>query len=509
MLMHQLLTEGALRHPDRTAFVWVDRNKRLSYAQATDQMEHMAGALHELGVRKGDRVTVFAHNGMDYLLAMLGAWRIGAISALVNVKFKDELDYYLNDHRPSVIIYTHDMRAEVDTAVSRTPGVRHLVCMDGDQPGAHSLPHLLAQGFTPPADPGDEAAIAHLSYTSGTTGKPKGACLSHEPTVRASRCIAERLRLRAHDVSFGPTALSSSYQLVGNLLPALATGAQAHVMRFWTEKDGWEALEKAGASVFVGNPTVLEELRVESARRGRKPGALRMGLSGGGPVPPTLKRAWRDELRLPLVESFGQSELGGFMALGYPDLEPDDDKLLRVGPALPDKEVWMVDPQGRRLPPNAVGEIVLKGGFMWGYWGKPEKTLEVTHEGLLRTGDLGLIDGDGFVTMRGRRSELLHVMGQTWFPRDIEEALCRQPGVRQAALVGLPDDQQGHLPRAFVVAQDGITLDMRALKAAIAREVSLDISPLNIEQRDALPMTPTGKIAKAELRDTAIAAATA
>jgi acyl-coenzyme A synthetase/AMP-(fatty) acid ligase len=509
MLMHQLLTEGALRHPDRCAFVWVDRGKRLSYAQAAEQMERMAGVLGHLGVQKGDRVTVFAHNGMDYLLAMLGAWRIGAIAALVNVKFMNELAYYLDDHRPRAIIYTHDMRAAVDAAVAQVPGIEHLVCMDGAQPGALSLPELMAQGFSAPADPGDEAAIAHLSYTSGTTGKPKGACLCHEPTVRASRCIAERLRLTSSDVCFGPTALSSSYQLVGNILPGLARGAEVQVMRFWGEAAGWDALEAAGASVLVGNPTVLEELRAESARRGRVPGRLRLGLSGGGPVPPTLKRAWRDELRLPLVESFGQSELGGFMALGLPELESDDRKLLRVGPALPDKEVWMVDAQGRRLPPGQVGEIVLKGGFMWGYWGKPEKTREVTHEGLLRTGDLGLVDDDGFVTMRGRRSELLQVDGVAWFPRDVEEALCRQPGVRQAALVGLPDGRGGHVPRAFITSHEGAQPDSEALRRAIQGEVLVDLSRLRIELVAELPMTPTGKIAKAELRDAAIAAATA
>ena len=507
MLMHQLITDGAMRHPDKTAFVWVDRQARLSYAEAVTQMERMAGALAHLGVRKGDRVTVFAHNGMDYLLAMLGAWRIGAIAALVNVKFKDDLAYYLADHRPRVLIYTHDMRDAVLAAVAEVPGIEHLVCMDGAQPGAHALPELMAQGFAAPPDPEDETAIAHLSYTSGTTGKPKGACLSHEPTVRASRCIAERLRVRADDVSFGPTALSSSYQLVGNLLPALSRGATVHVMRFWTQAAGWDALEQAQATILVGNPTLLEELRTESALRGRAPGRLRMGLSGGGPVPPTLKRAWRDELRLPLVESFGQSELGGFMALGYPELEPEDSKLMRVGPALPDKEVWMMGHDGQRLPPGQLGEIVLRGGFMWGYWGKPGKTEEVTAQGLLRTGDIGLIDHDGHVTMRGRRSELLHVNGVSWFPRDVEEALCRQPGVRQAALIGLPAEGGGVgvRPRAFITCQAGAEPDLAQLKAAVQAEVAYDLTSMELVDIDELPMTPTGKIAKGDLLALAMA----
>lgn len=499
MLMHQLLLDGAARHPDATALRWVDRDRALSYAQSVEGMERMAGALASLGVSKGDRVSVFAHNGMDYLLAMLGTWRIGAISALVNVKFTHELAYYLGDHTPSVVIYTHDMAAPVKHAAAGVPSIRHLICMDGPQEGALSLPELMAADLAAPPDPSDEGAIAHLSYTSGTTGKPKGACLAHEPTVRAARCIAERLRIRREDVSFGPTALSSSYQLVGNLLPPLAKGAEVNVMGRWTQKTGWDAMDRLGATAFVANPTLLEEVLTESRGRGRPPGRLRFGLSGGGPVPPTLKIAWRDELKRPLVESFGQSELGGFMALGFPELEADDARIARVGQPLPDKEVRILAAGDGPAPVGEVGEIVLAGGFMAGYWNRPEKTEEATRGGWLRTGDLGFIDADGFVTMRGRRSELIEVDGTPWFPRDLEEAFCRVPGVRQAALIGIPDAALGKRPHAFVTLAEGSTADGDGLKAAVRGAVPYDITPLTVRVLDELPMTPTGKIAKADL----------
>lgn len=507
MLMHQLVLDGASRHPDHVALRWVDRDVALTYADAVAGMERMAGALAALGVAKGDRVTVFAHNGMDYLLAMLGAWRIGAIAALVNVKFADELPYYFADHTPSVVIYTHDMHAPVRGAAAGVPSIRHLVCMDGAQDGALSLPELMAAGLPAPPDPWDETAIAHLSYTSGTTGKPKGACLAHEPTVRATRCIGERLRLGGGDVSFGPTALSSSYQLVANLLPPLATGCTVNVMGRWTQATGWDVMDRLGATGFVANPTLLEEVLTESRLRGRAPGALRYGLSGGGPVPPTLKMAWRDELGLPLVESFGQSELGGFMAMGFPDLVADDAKIGRVGKPLPDKEVRIVDAADNPVPAGQIGEIVLRGGFMAGYWGKPEKTAETTRGGWLRTGDLGLIDADGFVTMRGRRSELIEVAGTSWFPRDVEEALCSLSSVRQAALIGIPDTALGALPCAFVTLVDGALADADALKAAIDGTVAYDLGPLTVRIATELPMTPTGKIAKGELAARAAAEA--
>jgi len=317
----------------------------------------------------------------------------------------------------------------------------------------------------------------------------------------ATRCIAERLRISADDVSFGPTALSSSYQLVGNLLPPLHRGATVHVMGRWTQPTGYDAIEAAGATMFVGNATLLGEILAESRTRGRVPGRLRFGMSGGGPVPPTLKLAWRDELRLPLVESYGQSELGGFVALGSPVLE-DARHFGAVGMPLPDKEVRILDGNGRILPVGEIGEVCLRGGFMHGYWGKPDKTAEALRGGWLHTGDAGLIDRDGYVTMRGRFSELIKVAGATWYPRDVEEALCRQPGIKEAAVVAVPDANLGERPIAFVIA-DAADINVKSLAAAIAAQVPYDTTSLTIRRVETFPMTPTGKIAKAELRQMA------
>lgn len=498
MLMQHLLLDAAARTPDRLAFRWVDRDRSLTYRQAVAAMEQYAGALHEVGVGKGDRVTVFAHNGLDYLMTMFGAWRLGAISALVNVRYADELDYYISDHSPKVIVYTHDMAEPVRRAVSAARGIRHLICMDGPQDGALSLPELLSARLPVPQDPGDESAIAHLSYTSGTSGKPKGACLSHEPTARACRCIAERLRITAADVSFGPTALSSSYQLVGNLLPPLSCGATINVARHWRRSSGWQAIDDLGVTMFMANPTLLGEVLIESRRRGRPPGKLRFAMSGGGPVPPTLKRSWRDELKVPLVESYGQSELGGFVALGEPAL-PSEADLNRIGRPLPDKEVRIFDDSDRVVACGGVGEIVLRGGFMSGYWNKPEKTAHALRGGWLHTGDAGTIDNDGYVTMRGRFSERVTVAGEVWFPRDIEEALALHSAVKEAAVIGIPDSRLGQQPKAFVTLVEGREALPEELHASIRGKVRYDLSLLEVTIIDSFPMTPTGKIAKVEL----------
>jgi acyl-CoA synthetase (AMP-forming)/AMP-acid ligase II len=499
MLFQQLLRDGAERTPDKVALHWVDRERSLTYAEAVAGMDRAAAALAGLGVQRGDRVGIFAHNGLDYLLAMFGAWRLGAVCALVNVQYADTLDYYVNDSKPKVLVYTGDHLGTIERHRASLSSVEQYVCMDGPQPGAHDWNAILAAAGTPPPETTSDSDIAHLSYTSGTSGNPKGACLAHEPTLRATKCIAERLRLTPDTVSFGPTALSSSYQLVANLLPTLSVGGTAAVMGRWTPSTGWEALDSLGADVLAANPTVLRDLLEESERRGGAPSALRIGVSGGGPVPPDLKQAWRDRLGRTLCESYGQSELGGFVGLWAADQPVSDERLASCGRPLPDKEVRALDDDGQPVGPGRLGEICLRGGFMAGYWERPEKTAETLRGGWLHTGDVGYVDEQGYVFMRGRLSERLTVNGEHWYPRDVEEVLMRDPAVREAALVGMPDGVLGQRPVAYVTARDGHAPDTQSLVESAHRELGRPLPNLSVEVLDSMPMTPTGKISKAQL----------
>src|SRR5262249_46085322 len=228
---------------------------------------------------------------------------------------------------------------------------------------------------------------------------------------------------------------------------------------------------------------------------------LRVGPAGGGPVASALKRAWRDELRLPLVESYGQSELGGFMALGEPTLVAGD-VLAPVGRPLPDKEVRVLDAGGKECAPGEVGEVCLRGGFMAGYWGKAEETGGTLRGGWVDSGGAGGMGWNGGLTVRGRVAELVTVAGRTWFTRAVQEALCGQPGVKEAAVIALPDAQLGQRPVAYVTLADG-AVDLDKLKAAIAPLVPYDLTAMTVKSLAAFPMTPTGKIAKAQLRESA------
>lgn len=297
MLLHQLLAEGAARNPDRTALGWVKRDRSLSYAEAAEATDRVAAGLAALGVERGDRVGVFAHSGLDYLLAMFGAWRAGATAALVDLGRAGELDRYFGDCRPKVVVYTHDYFETIDRHRAALGSVETYVCLDGAQPGAMDWAEILGCTQDPPADVADDGDIAHLSYSSDETGRPTGLCLSHEPACGAARALAERLGVGADDVSLGPTPLSGSDQMVVNLLPALSVGATCWVMNNWETEGGLEVVDRLGATVLAADATVLTAVRA-----GGLPASLRLVLAGESAVPADMKRAWQDDLGVPFGE---------------------------------------------------------------------------------------------------------------------------------------------------------------------------------------------------------------
>lgn len=303
MLLHHLLTRRAARHPDKTALGWVKRDRSLGYAEAAEATDRVAAGLAALGVARGDRVGVFAHSGLDYLLAMFGAWRAGATAALVDLGRAGELARYFGDCRPKVAIYTHDYFETIDRNREALGSVETYVCLDGAQPGAMDWAEILGCTEAPPADAAGDGDIAHVSYTPGATGQPEGVCLSHEPTYRAARVVAERLGIGADDVTLGPTPLSGVYHTVANLLPALSAGATCWVMNNWEAEGGLEVVDRLGATILAADRDVLTAARAEAeARSGGLPASLRLVLAGESAAPAELRRAWQDDLGVPVGE---------------------------------------------------------------------------------------------------------------------------------------------------------------------------------------------------------------
>ena len=496
---NEMLERMAMRLPKKTFLYWADKNRSITYAEGVESAGKVAGALAGLGIKKGDRVGIFAHNGLDYKLAMLGTWRLGAISCHINVLQAEDVAYFANNATPKVLIYTHDMFPIVDRNRDLMPSIQHYACMDGAQEGAKDWNALVAAAEpVPMADvSGDDAA--HLSFTSGSSGRPKGAVLAHGFTARSTNCIAERLGMTSADVTLGPTSPASSMGLVANLLPGIHRGAIIGMMSKWDASKGWDVMEERGVTLCTGNPLLFADLLHECRQRGRKPSELRAVISGGAPTPLDLKKAFADELDVCFVESYGQSELGGFVALGHQKPEADE-QLAAIGTALPDKEVRIMNESGQEVPIGEPGEMCLRGGYMLGYWDMPEKTAEVLRGGWLHTGDMGRMDAEGYITMLGRWSERIVSHGRAIFPRPMEEALYRHPAVHYAAVVGKIDAEAGELPKAVVALYPDREATPEELLSHCHAELGQEFSPVLVEIIPEMPMTPTGKIGRAQLQ---------
>jgi len=495
---NDMLRKAAWRQPDHEFIYWSDRSRKVTYAEGELQTQRAAGALYSLGVRKGDRVGIFAHNGLDYVIAMFAIWRLGAISSHISVLQKENLEYFVRDSSPKVLIYTGDMHDAIQVIKERECGVSHYICFDGPKDFSYGWADLLADAPEPPHVPVSALDAAHLSYTSGSSGAPKGALLGHGYTARATHTIAERLNLSSEDVSLGVTSLSSSFHLVANLLPGVHRAMSIGVRKQWDLAAGWQEMEDRAVTFFAGNPLVLGDLFKESTARGRAPKALTRCISGGAPLPPDLKLGFYENFGIHIVESYGQSELGGFLALGYPRKEQGA-RFYSIGPGLPDRETIVADEAGREQPVGEPGELLIRNDVMLGYWNNPDKTDAVIHDGWLHTGDMGVMDAEGYFTLLGRWSERIAIHGKIVYPRYMEEALLRHPAVHYAGVIARGDIAEGQIALGIVELYPDQVVTGEELKSHCVSILGAAAAPGQVLVIEKMPMTPTGKIGKQEL----------
>jgi acyl-CoA synthetase (AMP-forming)/AMP-acid ligase II len=497
MKLHEILERTAWKLGANT-FLF-DGDLSISYKEADRITGHIAGCLLSLGVQKGDRVAIFSPNSMNYVLAMFGIFKAGAIASLINILNADSLSYYVNDMKANVLFYSSDVVESVRNNRDKMPTVKHYICLDGKVDDSMGWDELTSSKPIEKNLEIDDQDPCHLSYTSGTSGRPKGCVLAHGPTARATNCIAERLSYRPQDTILCPTTLSSSFRLVASDLPGIHRGSSIGIMKTWNPYLALDIINQREVTVFVGNPIILKDLLDAAVNDGRLCSSLRMVLSGGGPVYKSLKESYQKYFKIPLVESYGQSELGGFVGLGYPKMVYNE-KISAVGPSLPDKEVKIVDEDDKEVPIGEPGEIILKGGFMLGYWQRPEETAYSLRNGWLHTGDAGKMDDDGYIYMFGRISERIKSGELNIYARMLEESMSNHQSIRQVAVIGVPDKELGEIPKAYVSLYPEIRVTEDKLMDYFRKNLG-KYSPKVIEIVDQMPMTPTGKISKRELEE--------
>jgi long-chain acyl-CoA synthetase len=485
------LTHTTNLHGARTALRLDGRS--LSFMALDDLSGRMATALRERGVEPGDRVGVMLPNVPEFAVAYYGILRAGGIVVPMNVLLKQrEVAYYLEDSEAGLILAWHDFASEAAAGATDT-GADCVVVRPGDF-------ERLPAGVEPRRDVDDRPAgdTAVILYTSGTTGRPKGAELTHANLARNVEAVARMFDLSAESVILGALPLFHSFGQTCTMNTAVATGACVTMLPRFDPDKALEIIERDRVTIFQGVPTMYNAMlhaeRADSVDTSR----LRMCNSGGAAIPVELIRAFEEKFGCAILEGYGLSETSPIASFNHPDRER---KPGSIGTPIEGVEMQVWDDDGEELPQGEVGEIVIRGhNVMKGYWQHPEATGEaITEDGWFHTGDMARVDEDGYFFIVDRKKDLIIRGGYNVYPREIEEVLYEHPAIQEAAVVGVPDEALGEEVGAAVVLKKGESLDTDELKAYVKDQVAAYKYPRKIWFEDELPKGPTGKILKREI----------
>jgi amino acid adenylation domain-containing protein len=507
VLVHDVLAEAAHQFPDRLALVGPSRP--LTYAELTRASDGIATWFQRLGVARGDRVAVMMENSVDLVTTLFGVLKSGAAYVAVNPTTKqDELAYVLSDCGVRVLVADARIASVVNPAVAAQPGPIDMVWAGAAPDGGPSTVELASVAATPgsPSDPFlIDADLAAILYTSGSTGRPKGVMLTHRNVHHSIWSIATYLDLGPDDVIAGVLQMSFGYGLFQALLAA-RVGATLLVERsFAYPYDVMSRLAEHRVTVVPGVPTIFATMLQMAPFDGLDLTSVRTLTNAAAAIPPAHIRRLQEVFpNAAFFSMYGQTEC---TRISYLDPRLLDEKIDSVGKAIPNTEVYIVDPSGRRLGPGEVGELVVRGaGVMRGYWGKPIETAQRLREGelpgekVLYTGDEFRMDDEGFLYFVGRQDDVFKCRGEKVSPKEVEDVIFELEEVLEVAVVGVPDPIDGTAVKALLVVRPGTDLDARVVRRHCQQRLQSHMVPRFFETRDALPKTDSGKIRRVALR---------
>jgi len=482
--------------PDAPFLLAPEPSIRITYAGLREICRSIGGELALAGIPPGSVVSFLLPNGVSAVSVFLGAMYAGYVVAPMSLLAQDaQLDYILPHSGTRLVFADHEHVDRLRAAASRT-GTRTIVrATHADAIGFSGH----AQSACPPAPARDQPAL--LMYTSGTTGVPKGALLSHWNIVYGARCVGRTHRLGTSDRVLSSLPLYHiNGQCIATVAPLVSGGSIVAPHRFSTSA-WWSLVERYRPTWLNVVPTIIAYLLngpdLTAAQR-EACAHVRFARSASAPLPPEQHRAFEERFGISVIEAMGLTECAS-VAFANP-LDPHQRKL--GSPGLPlGVEARVVSPEGRTVDVHAQGEIQLRGdNVMLGYYKSPELTqAALSRDGWLSTGDLGYADEDGFYFITGRLKELIIKGGENIAPREIDEALLRHPAVLEAAAVGMPDALYGQEILACVVLKPGVECSLEALRAHCLQHLGRFKTPKEFRLVDDLPKGPSGKVQRLKL----------
>lgn len=484
------------------AQVVVGGGRDLSFAALDVASDGVAGSLAAAGIQPGERVALYCPNSAEFVIAYLGILKAGACVVPINLMLNPlEVGFILRDAGAAALCYHAILAEPAAAALGEAPAVRLRVRIGADPgPGEAGFQDMTASGLPSPVlglDPDED--LAAILYTSGTTGRPKGAMLSHSNLVANTGAVMQALDLTpGRDRILVVLPMFHAFAAtVGMLMPLLHGLSLIPVLRF-DPRAVSAAIADHGATVFLGVPSMhalllrLDEIAVAQWQ------GVRLCVCGGAAMPQAVMAGFEARFGIPLLEGDGPTECSPVTCVN-PGAGPR--KPGSVGPAIPGVAMRIAGPDGGTLPDGEHGEVCVRGpNVMRGYWGLPEETAACFFGDWFRTGDLGWRDPDGYFYLVDRIKDLIITNGMNVYPRVIEEALYQYPDLAEAAVVAEPHPLHGELPIAYVVAKSGATLDPAALRDWCRARLGRHEVPRRILIREALPKNAAGKILKRELR---------
>jgi len=508
MLLHQLFEATVERVPDKIALAVGAR--RYTYRELDVLAARLAASLQGLGVSRGDRVAIFADNGVEAVVAVFGALKAGAVFMPINPLTKaDKLAYLLNDSRSACLLTAQVLRGTWEQALARNTSSR--ACVVAGLPPADVSDKRMSfeQAVSPDADRLQppltiDQDLASIIYTSGSTGEPKGVMLTHVNMVSAARSVNGYLRMNEDDVIMCALPLAFDYGLY-QVLMSFMVGATIILERsFSFPVKVLETMASEGVTVFPGVPTMFSMIMALGSVARHDLHRLRIITNTAA----ALSERHISELRalFPQARLFSMYGLTECKRVTY--LPPDqlDIRPTSVGRGMPNEEVWLADEHGTRLPNGSVGELVIRGSnVMRGYWEKPDQTAQRLKPGpypgelVLYSGDIFRTDEEGYLYFVARKDDIIKSRGEKVSPKEVENALYGLEGVRDAAVIGVPDPVLGEAIKAFLVLRPGYSYSEREVVRFCLEKLESFMVPKHVSFVAELPTTDTGKIKKTVL----------
>ena len=483
-----LLQDSAEKFPERIGIRLDDI--ALNYAAMNQLSKQVAGLLRAKGIEQGDRVCVMLPNVPHFAMVYYAILRLGAIVVPMNVLLTSrEITHYMNDSGAKLILVWNDFAAEAVAAGEET-GVE----VQKVDPG----PFLELVGGS---DPVEEIASVQLDdtavvlYTSGTTGTPKGAELTHNNIGSNIESILGLFGPSEEDVVFGALPLFHIFGQTVGMNVVVKVGAELTLLPRFDPEKALEIIQRDKVTIFMGVPTMYAALLHTADKDKYDISSLRLCVSGGAALPGEILKAFEEEFGSPIIEGYGLSETSPVATFGRLDMEQ---KPGTIGVPIENVEVRLVDDDGNVVGVGDKGELQVKGpNVMKGYWNMPEATAKaIDPDGWFSTGDVATVDEDGYYSIVDRKKEMILRGGYNVYPREIEEVLYEHPAIREAAVIGTPHAELGEEICAVVSLKDGESATEDEIRSFAKERVAAYKYPRHIQIIDDLPKGPTGKIFK-------------